>query len=332
MSASNLPQQGAMQQQQQQLSAQAHAQAQAQVQVQAQSQAQVNGAQLQRQPKQQLSRQLSHRRGQSLDTRRQQLQQRQQRQQQIQQQQIMAEAVAASVHTIQGNPTTTQQHILRETQTQRTARPGIDATQQFAKQSRAEAFLLAQQHQQQQQQQDRVAAAASSFDFYTRPTAAMMRKTLSGGGLPSNQQDFQLFACHSQQGLQSPNAFIGFQEPNHASVFVASAASPPGWTSEDETSSTRRASRRVSDGIMDRVAKFEDMASMEIMQRPVTPPRQNDNSESIHSVCRLLRALQKFFFEKEATDLNSIFPANANGNTPRENGKASRHSPTWSLL
>lgn len=105
----------------------------------------------------------------------------------------------------------------------------------------------------------------------------MMRKTLSGGGLPIQQQDFQLFANTSPHGLQSPNAFMNFQDASNTVGFPPAATSPQGWASEDDTSSTRRASRRVSNGIMDRVSKFEGMA-ME-MQRPATPPHQNDNSK-----------------------------------------------------
>ncbi|KAL1902229.1 Metallothionein expression activator [Sporothrix stenoceras] len=254
-------------------------------------------AQAQAQSQQQSqSRQVGHRRGLSLDTRRQQLQQRQQRQQQIQQlqsqqqaeknqllqqhqqeqQQLMAAAVAAaSATTNQGHPT---QHVMQETQQQCTVRQGIDA-QQFAKQSREQALLFARQQQKQQQQQQQRQqqqdCADASFDFYNGPTAAMMRKTLSGGGLPMQQQDFQLFANSGPHGLQSPTAFMNFQDASNTVGFPPAATSPQGWASEDDTSSTRRASRRVSNGIMDRVSKFEGMA-ME-MHRPATPPHQNEN-------------------------------------------------------
>ncbi|ERT01576.1 regulatory protein SWI5 [Sporothrix schenckii 1099-18] len=264
----------------------------AQLQAYPQSQA-LSQAQLQ---KQQVSRQVGHRRGLSLDTRRQQLQQRHQRQQQIQQlqnqqkleqkqlqqqhqqqqQQLMAAAAAAaSATTNQGQ--STAQHVMQDTQQQRTVRQGIEA-QQFAKQSREQAILFAQQQQQQQQQQQRQHqqdCADASFDFYNGPTAAMMRKSLSGGGLPMQQQDFQLFANSGHHGLQSPTAFMNFQHASNTAGFPPSATSPQGWASEDDTSSTRRSSRRVSNGILDRVSKFEGMA-ME-MQRPATPPHQNEN-------------------------------------------------------
>ncbi|CAK7217258.1 Metallothionein expression activator [Sporothrix bragantina] len=263
------------------------AQAQAHAHAQAQSQ-----AQLQLQQKQQPSRQVGHRRGLSLDTRRQQLQQRQQRQQQIQQmqsqqqsqqkqlqqqqqQQFMATAAVAAQANTNPGQTTTQQHVMQETQQQRTVRQGFEA-QQLAKQSREQALLFAeQQRQQQQRQQQQQDCADASFDFYNGPTAAMMRKTLSGGGLPMQQQDFQLFASPNAQGLQVSTGFMNIQDASNITGFPPSAASPQGWTSEDDTSSTRRASRRVSNGIMDRVSKFEGLAMD--LQRPATPPHQNDN-------------------------------------------------------
>ncbi|CAK7202945.1 Metallothionein expression activator [Sporothrix eucalyptigena] len=277
----------------QQAAAAAAAMQSAQAQVHAHAQAQ-SQAQLQLQQKQQPSRQLGHRRGLSLDTRRQQLQQRQQRQQQIQQmqsqqqsqqkqlqqqQQLMAAAVAAASANTNPRQSTTQQHVMQETQQQRTVRSGIEA-QQFAKQSREQALLFAQQQRQQQQQQQQQRqqqqdCADASFDFYNGPTAAMMRKTLSGGGLPIQQQDFQLFASPNVHGLQSPTGFMNLQDASNVTGFPPSAASPQGWASEDDTSSTRRASRRVSNGIMDRVSKFEGMAMD--LQRPATPPHQNDN-------------------------------------------------------
>lgn len=90
-----------------------------------------------------------------------------------------------------------------------------------------------------------------------------------------NQQDFQLFASPNpaqQQALSSPTAFMNFQDANSAAVFANSAPSPQGWASEEETSSTRRSARRVSNGILDRVVKFEGMQQMDGMQRPATPP------------------------------------------------------------
>ncbi|EPE05176.1 c2h2 transcription factor swi5 [Ophiostoma piceae UAMH 11346] len=262
MSGSGLPQAHTQAQAQAQAQAHAHAQAESLAQQQAHANAQ-------QQAQAAVSRQASHRRGQSLDTRRQQLQQRQQRQQQIQQIQGHARGHSRSqsqsqnhyiapANAPQGIPNTTPQHVMRETQQQRTVRSGAST--------------------QQQQQQE---CSAASFDYYNGPTAAMMRKTLSGGGLPMNQQDFQLFASPSQaqqHALQSPTAFMSFQDANNAAVFANSAPSPQGWASEEETSSTRRSARRVSNGILDRVVKFEGMQPMDGMQRPATPPHTDNNA------------------------------------------------------
>ncbi|CAK7271809.1 Metallothionein expression activator [Sporothrix epigloea] len=239
-------------------------------------------AQRQLQPSQQPSRPTAHRRGLSLDTRRQQLQQRQQKQQQIQQkqsqqqqeqQQQLADAAAAAIVSAPSNPGQHifPQHITQETQQQRTVRQGAKA-QQFAEQSRDEAIFFAQQQQQQQQEN-----CLGTYNLYDGPTAAMMRKSLSGGGLPLQQQEFQLYANPNGHDLQAPATFINYHDTSCITGFPPTAASPHGWVSEDETSSTRRASRRVSNGILDRVSKFEGLAMD--LGRPATPPYQNQNRE-----------------------------------------------------
>ncbi|CAK7264146.1 Metallothionein expression activator [Sporothrix epigloea] len=244
-------------------------------------------AQFQPQQKQQPSRPAGHRRGLSLDTRRQQLQQRQQKQQQIQQiqsqhkqqeQLMVASAAAAAAAAAISTPTNPGQHIrqeqlMQETQQQRTVRQGAKA-QQIAKQSREQALFIAQKQRQQHNQQQEDCADAS-YDFYNGAAATTMSKSLSVGGLPLQQQDFPLFASPIAHDLQTSTGFMTFQDTSFIAGFPPSVASPHGWTSEDDTCSTRRASRRVSNGIMDRVSKFEGLAMD--LQRPATPPYQNRN-------------------------------------------------------
>jgi hypothetical protein len=51
-----------------------------------------------------------------------------------------------------------------------------------------------------------------------------------------------------------------------------------GWASESETQNTRRTGRRISDGIMDRVSKFEELA--EAPEGPMTPSSQSANGKA----------------------------------------------------
>ncbi|KAF4922331.1 Metallothionein expression activator [Colletotrichum viniferum] len=207
----------------------------------------------------QRQRALGHRRGLSLDTRRQ-------------------------VMSPNGTRQDFAQHVLREAQQQRIqARPG----------PRQQAHLHQQQHHQQQQLQHQqhmfVAAndhenylmsphgtpAAQRFDatcFDSTPIQFDQYGNQMNGMMAKNQQaygasmggnkDFELFG--SDSALSTPS-FMNFSDaPN----------TPQGWISEGETASTRRSSRRISNGIMERVSKFETMG-IEQMSRPMTPPTQN---------------------------------------------------------
>jgi regulatory protein SWI5 len=86
-------------------------------------------------------------------------------------------------------------------------------------------------------------------------------------------QDFELFAPSST--LSTPT-FMTFAE-------AGPSGSQQGWISEGETASThtRRSSRRISNSIMDKVARFEALGNgTESMSasRPTTPPHQNATS------------------------------------------------------
>jgi regulatory protein SWI5 len=74
-----------------------------------------------------------------------------------------------------------------------------------------------------------------------------------------------------ESALSTPS-FITFPDSSPAGTC-------PGWISETETGSShsRRSSRRISNGIMDKVAKFEAMGSGLDVSRPCTPQNQIGN-------------------------------------------------------
>jgi regulatory protein SWI5 len=196
-----------------------------------------------------------------------------------------------SSHTT-NNPglATTPQHVLREAQQQSVARPGpSQATTGYANLAPniapgddTEKYLLSPHgtpHSQRfvdamaQQQQERLEDMDTPpFDSYMGPINVIVKKNQVNFGTTyglnpdmSPVQDFEMFAPDS--ALSTPT-FMTF--PDASPV----GGSQQGWISEDETASTRRTSRRISNGIIDRVNKFESMGT-EIAQRPATPPNRN---------------------------------------------------------
>lgn len=101
------------------------------------------------------------------------------------------------------------------------------------------------------------------FNPYGAQLNLMMQKNQeSFANNMSEPKEFELYTNESD--LTTPT-FVNFPE----------SPSAQNWTPED---SSRRNSRRVSNGIMDRVHKYENMG-MEGMQRPMTPPNQSGNSK-----------------------------------------------------
>ncbi|KAK8055182.1 hypothetical protein PG993_000409 [Apiospora rasikravindrae] len=197
---------------------------------------------------QQQRQRMSHRRGMSLDTRRHPM----------------------HTPTRQEFPTTPQ-HVLRETQQQRIARPGHNQ-QAISNLANDENYLISPHGTPQMQgfdpncfdglppQQD----MNLQFNFYEAQMNMMMKKNQeSFSESMSSSSDFELYPSSSM----STPTFMNFSDsPNGGQ----------GWISEGETSHSRRGSRRISNGIMDRVSKFENMQpGMEGSQRPLTPPHQN---------------------------------------------------------
>lgn len=108
-----------------------------------------------------------------------------------------------------------------------------------------------------------------SFGPYLEQMSSLVQKSQQGYDGAAGQ-DFELYGADS--ALPTPT-FLTFAE-------VSPSQSPnQGWMSEGETTNSCRSSRRISNGILDRVAKFESMGPEPIqVGRPYTPPGQNDNS------------------------------------------------------
>ncbi|KAI8631445.1 hypothetical protein F5Y19DRAFT_396436 [Xylariaceae sp. FL1651] len=199
---------------------------------------------------------VSHRRGMSLDTRR-----------QIQSP-IRQEFSMVSNPTNNTGLANSPQQVVREAQQQRLARPGPQ--QAYANLATDENYLVSphatpQIHSFDQQWCDGLpvpSELAMTFDMYNGPMNVIIKKNQDGYVENLTSPDFDLFPPTT---LSTPT-FMNF--PN-------SSTSTPGWISENETANSRRSSRRISNGIMDRVSKFENMG-LEPSQRPLTPPRQNE--------------------------------------------------------
>lgn len=214
----------------------------------------------------------AHRRGLSLDTRGQQL--------------APAPTMAAMRHEYMpvsisaANPgqATTPQHVLREAQQQRTARP--DHSQPtFTPQNNSDNFLISPQVTPQSQRFTNILPGQDQmgdihglpFDQYSTSLALFERSASRLSNSIDPSRDFEFFGPDS--ALSTPS-FMTFPESSPAPT-------SQGWHSETETASThsRRSSRRISNGIMDKIAKFEAMGGgfEGSTERPCTPNDQITN-------------------------------------------------------
>ncbi|KAI1464938.1 uncharacterized protein F4812DRAFT_145259 [Daldinia caldariorum] len=200
---------------------------------------------------------MAHRRGMSLDTRRQQL--IQQRMQPISTIPTRQEYTTVSNSTNNNTGSITSQHVLREAQKHSIARPGP---------------------------QQAYANLASDDSYLISPHGTPRTQEFEGQGFGSlsNQQDMQqdmqihldMYNGRFSGNVTASQEFDQFPSALSTPTLMSFQDSPtggPGWISEEETSSTRRNSRRISNGIMDRVSKFEKLGID--VQRPLTPPRQD---------------------------------------------------------
>ncbi|KAI0394405.1 hypothetical protein F5Y17DRAFT_427758 [Xylariaceae sp. FL0594] len=200
---------------------------------------------------------VAHRRGMSLDTRPLPL---------FQTQQDFPTTVS---HTNTTGLASTPQHVVREAQQQRTACPGPQQQQAYEDFANGDPYLVSPSSTPQMPSFDQQwidglpmlnTDISLSFDMYHDQMQTGMKKSLDGYPDGFTCPDFEAF---QPSGLSTPT-FLDFQDQ---------VIGTPTWMSETDAASSRRSSRRISNGIMDRVNKFESMTSE---SRPLTPSRQNE--------------------------------------------------------
>ncbi|KAJ6440972.1 C2H2 transcription factor Swi5 [Purpureocillium lavendulum] len=106
-------------------------------------------------------------------------------------------------------------------------------------------------------------AGAVPFGAYDAQLSLMMQKNQES--YSSNMTDGKEFDLYTNDSALSTPTFMHFPD----------SPSGQGWSSEG---ASRRGSRRISNGIAERVTRFESM-SMEELQRPMTPPNQNGSHQ-----------------------------------------------------
>jgi regulatory protein SWI5 len=156
-----------------------------------------------------------------------------------------------------GTPTTPQ-HVLREGQQQHTARPGPNMP--IFRQQESDAFLMSPQ----------VTFPGRQFgaEAVQGPT-----NNIHGLSLDLYSESFSMEYFGADTALSTPS-FMTFPDSSPAGA-------SHGWISDSETASnhSRRGSRRISNGILDKVAKFEALDSAldaSSLQRPCTPNSQSE--------------------------------------------------------
>ena len=206
----------------------------------------------------------AHRRGLSLDTRR-------------QQPTTTRQDLKVRMSTnYPGLASTSQHNILREAQQQRIqARPGTHQQQQQAAHfasmapSDSENSYLLSPHATPQTQRFESAscfdASAIPFDPFGTHLHMMLQKNQES--YASNLAESKSFEFFTNDSALSTPTFMNFEDSPTAE----------NWSAPEE-SSRRSSSRRISDGIMDRVNKYETLV-VEEAQGPATPPSQNANSK-----------------------------------------------------
>ncbi|KAL2128426.1 hypothetical protein VTI74DRAFT_9201 [Chaetomium olivicolor] len=202
---------------------------------------------------------VSHRRGLSLDTRRQQFAS------------ATTHSASQQDYTTVGGLPTSVQHRTPEAQNQRAVRPG-SALSNYSEHDE-DNFLISPQVTPQSRRFANVMAAQGAMtdvnslqlDAYLGSYDMTKSPNFSNGNAIDPSRDFDFFVPDST--LSTPT-FLTFPDSSPAH----------GWNSENETAGTqsRRASRRISNGIMDKVAKFEALGSgLDGSSRPCTPSDQD---------------------------------------------------------
>ncbi|ETS75626.1 hypothetical protein PFICI_12570 [Pestalotiopsis fici W106-1] len=250
---------------------------------------------------------ILHRRGLSMDIRQ-------------QQRQLQSPAIRQEFHNT---------HVLREAQQQRLARPG--SQQAFTNLATDENYLISPHttpHLNGFEGQcfDGLQAPQNmnmfSTNIFTDSMGSMMKKnqeTYSDNMTAS--QDFDLYPTST---MSTPTFITSFSD---------SPGGPDPWTSEGESPHARRSSRRVSNGIMDRVVKFETL-HVEDPQRPITPPHQNANDyfpisprgTSHGGTIKHPRQPQRFMDDYDESMEETLKPNRHSGNRPMTTFEAMRQA------
>lgn len=176
-----------------------------------------------------------------------------------------------------------QHHVLREAQQQRIqARPGPNQMQYASMASNdSENFLISPHGTPQAQRFDSSSCFdtnALQFNPYGAQLNMMMQKNQEN--YANNIAETKTFELYSNDSTLSTPTFMNFPD------------SPAGQAWSADEAGSRRNSRRISDGIMDRVSKFESMG-IEEPQRPTTPQNQNGTSKSFTPFCNNSKLLTK---------------------------------------
>ncbi|KAF7522904.1 hypothetical protein G7054_g11981 [Neopestalotiopsis clavispora] len=163
-------------------------------------------------------------------------------------------------------------HVLREAQQQRLARPG--SQQAFTNLASDENYLISPHGTPQLN-----GFEGQCFDgLQAPPNMGMFSTNIFNDSMSSmmkkNQESYSDNMTASQEFDLYPASTMS--TPTFITSFADSPGGPDSWTSEGESPHARRSSRRISNGIMDRVVKFETL-QVEDPQRPITPPHQNAN-------------------------------------------------------
>ncbi len=204
----------------------------------------------------------AHRRGLSLDTR---------RFQQITSPTTLRQDNMVSMSTNNTGLANTPQHqVLRESQQQRTqARPGQHPNQNpylAMRHGDTENFMISPNHTPHSQRFDASCFESSSAPFAYGEHLNMMMQRNQGnyGNNLSSAKDFDLFAVENGQSM-----------PSYSNVPESPSQA---WMTDGRNATIRRSARRISDGLVSRVAIFENMNGQEV-QDPSTPPNQNENGK-----------------------------------------------------
>ncbi|KAK3292978.1 uncharacterized protein B0H64DRAFT_363255 [Chaetomium fimeti] len=238
----------------------------------------------------------------------------------------------------------TPQQMLREAQQQRATHPGLGQPA-FAEQDGSDNFLISPQVTPQSRrftnavpgQSPLTGAHGLQFDPYSGPLGSFERTVnpLNGTNIdPSREFDF----FQPESGLSTPS-FMTFPDSSPG-------GDGHGWGSETETASThsRRSSRRMSNGIMDKGAKFEAApGGFEVSGRPCTPSGQITNEyfsqtpveASIKNETTPLQPLNRFsegYDESMEETLKPLRTKNNNRNSGifqdlRQQAEAMAHTP-----